>query len=74
MYVLPENFFQLFDFVVWVFLSAGVIQESSGISKRPGIYLKRERKTGLQASHDIIQLIEHEVMCLCVYLHTDAAL
>lgn len=36
---LPENFFQLFDFVVGVFLCAGIIQKRSGVRERSSIHL-----------------------------------
>lgn len=36
----PEDLFELFHLVVWIFLGTAVIKEGSGICKRPCVHLK----------------------------------
>ena len=43
----PEHFFQLFDLVIWILLIAGVVQEGSGVGKRPGVHLKADIETDM---------------------------
>lgn len=40
--VVPEDLFQEFDLVVWVFLGILLLKEGSGIGHGPCIYLKNK--------------------------------